>query len=386
MSAEGIILVEPGVHLRQGHYREKLSLWVEAFRTAGWNVSVVCLEAPERSFLAEVLLRPLPPWCRQVGRFLPNRIKIPWLVFCTFFLAFVYGKRSGHSVFGLTTSTLFPVAAARGLANARSIPFAQVMMYGNIFEGPGPSIRKAVERASLNSLLRDGAIIFPNTDRTRESVLSRLENIKFQDRVVTLYDPIYIPKKPIFPAKRLSEDILLVPGPDDERRSPLFHLANSGLSDPPRTLWIHAPGRKEEDILGSKRRDLKFVSDVHVSTEYKGVEAFADLFSSATWCVIAYAPFFFQGSGLLAQAIAGGTPVLCSSFPHAEELFAKFGRLGELFVYGDLDNFRHAWSRLRNWTPGQWQEFQEASLRFADAVNAEHITRKAIECFKESRI
>ena len=120
------------------------------------------------------------------------------------------------------------------------------------------------------------------------------------------------------------------------------------------------------------------------STDYRYAEALVELFASASWCLIAYEPRFFQGSGLLAQSLVAGTPVLCSRFPHAEELFARFGRLGELFSFSDMNDFGEAWSRLRNWTSEQWDEFHEAKRLFADAVNSERTTRKVIEYFAPS--
>jgi hypothetical protein len=41
MPVKEIILVEPGAHLQNGHYREKLSLWVKGFRFAGWNKALI---------------------------------------------------------------------------------------------------------------------------------------------------------------------------------------------------------------------------------------------------------------------------------------------------------------------------------------------------------
>jgi glycosyltransferase involved in cell wall biosynthesis len=118
-------------------------------------------------------------------------------------------------------------------------------------------------------------------------------------------------------------------------------------------------------------RLLRLPKSVKVLNEYKTVEGFADLFVSATWTLIAYNPAFSQGSGLLAQSLAAGTPVLCSRFPHAKELFVKFGKLGELFTFEDIDDFQKAWLRLRHWTSKQWTEFKEARNRFRKAVSAE---------------
>ena len=188
---------------------------------------------------------------------LPNRIHISWLVFGTYFFAFRFGKKIHQPVLGLTTSTLLPVAAAALWTTTRTIPFAQILMYGNSFEGSGLSLKTALACASLYSLLRAGATIFPNTDRTRESLLRKIKGTKFRDRVVTLYDPIsYFLKRRFVQGKRRGKKFFSVPAPDTARRCSLSHLANSRLMDPPDTVWIHAPGCREADILQRRERQI----------------------------------------------------------------------------------------------------------------------------------
>ena len=205
MPVKEIILVEPGAHLQYGHYQEKLSLWVNGFRFAGWNVTVACLEEPEPDFLSDVIFRPVPRWWIRIGHLFPKRIRIPWLVFGAFFFAFRFRKKIDQPVLGLTTSTLLPVAAALLWTTTRTIPFAQILMYGNSFEGRGLSLKRALECASLYCLLRAGAVIFPNTARTRKSLLMKLKGTKFRNRIITLYDPIYIPKTPLPSSKKEGE-------------------------------------------------------------------------------------------------------------------------------------------------------------------------------------
>jgi glycosyltransferase involved in cell wall biosynthesis len=93
-----------------------------------------------------------------------------------------------------------------------------------------------------------------------------------------------------------------------------------------------------------------------------------------------------HASGLLAQSIVAGTPVLCSRFPYSKEIFEKFGRLGELFDFDDIDDFNSAWSKLRNWGSAQWQEFETASENFAVLVNAERITGQIVNYFTDMKL
>jgi glycosyltransferase involved in cell wall biosynthesis len=297
-------------------------------------------------------------------------------------MAFRHAKETNEAVLGLTTSTLLPVAAARLLANARHIPFAQIVMYGNVFHESNLRLRRWIEAMMLISLLRSDAIVFPNTDHTRKSFLRQIRDKRMHNRISTLYDPIYIPNVSASASKTGGEEILLIPGLDDYRRTPLFHLQQANLVDPPRNVWIHAPGRESEDILEVAR--FRFTYDLKISTDYKRGDQFAELFVSATWCLLANRPDLGHASGLLAQSIVAGTPVLCSRFPYSKEIFEKFGRLGELFDFDDIDDFNSAWSKLRNWGSAQWQEFETASENFAALVNAERITGQIVNYFTDS--
>jgi hypothetical protein len=369
MSPKHVVLVEPGAHLLVGHYREKLNLWWKSFRSAGYNVSVVCTVLPDPSLLPEVEFRALSPSKVKLALSSPVPLQIFLLVFWAYRLAFRCGEKTRAPVFGLTTSSLLPIALARVSVMGMRVPFLQILMYGNAFDKVHSKLRRTLSRLSLNLLLQCGTTLFPNTDQTRQSLLGQIHEPTQREQIITLYDPTYIPADSISTAIKQETSVLLIPGPDDARRSPLFHLSESRLLDPPNQIWLHAPGRKPADIL--MNRLLKLPKSVEVLTEYKTVEEFADLFASATWTLIAYNPAFSQGSGLLAQSLAAGTPVLCSRFPHAEELFVKFGKLGELFTFEDIDDFQKAWLRLRHWTSEQWSEFMEARNRFSKAVSAE---------------
>jgi hypothetical protein len=369
MSPKQVVLVEPGAHIEAGHYREKLTLWWRSFRSAGYEVTVVCTFPPDPSVLPEAEFQVLPPNKVKLPLPLPLPVRIFLLLFWTYRLAFLCGKETGAPVFGLTTSSLLPIALARISVVGMRSPFLQILMYGNSFDKVHSRLKRTLSRISLKLLLRRGTTLLPNTERTRQSLLCQIQEATQRQQVVTLYDPTYIPEKTISTTTKQETGVLLIPGLDDARRSPLFHLSESTLLEPPSQIWLHAPGRKPADIL--LNRLLRLPKSVEVLSEYKTVEEFTYLFVSATWTLIAYSPAFSQGSGLLAQSLAAGTPVLCSRFPHAEELFMKFGKLGELFTFEDIDDFQKAWLRLRHWTSEQWAEFQEAHSRFSKAVSAE---------------
>jgi hypothetical protein len=374
MMTGDIVLVEPGVNLIFGHYREKLLLWVEELQQAGWRVSVACLVAPEPEFLPGVTFNAVLRKTKYRG----SRLSILWLVFRTYLLALRLANKGNAAVLGLTTSTLLPVGAAYFLGKGARAFFGQIVMNGNTFEESNNPLRRYLEATILNFLLRSGVFLFPNMEQTRQSLLAEIKDRSMHRQVITLHDPIRLP--PERTSKKRADDILLVPGPDDYRRTSLYHLLQAELASPPRSIWIHAPGGVSADIAGRISKNF----NLRVLDQYETPQSFVNLFASASWCLLAYRPTFLHGSGLLAQAVVGDTPVLSSRFPYAEELFQKYGRLGELFEFGDMPDLARAWDRLRHWTLQQWKEFHEASARVRADVSADRVVQTVANLFAAS--
>lgn len=251
-------------------------------------------------------------------------------------------------------------------------------MYGNLFDTKN-ALRIRIARWSLVSLLRSGAAVFPNTKRTRAIFAEQVVERGLQARIVTHYDPVYVSKTPVQIGQKPSDGPLLVPGLDDHRRSPLAHLEKAHVDPPPRSLYIHAPGRSDKSVSEIRLKASSIVEDVVVSSTYRNQEELCELFASASWCLVAYRPSLSQGSGLLVQSIVSGTPVLCSRFPHADELFQEFGRLGEVFEFDDMNAFRTAWLRLQAWGSREWAEFREARAKLKEQVSPGRIAGSVIQ-------
>lgn len=372
-----LILVEPGAFLLQGHYREKLILWVKALQSVGRSISVICWEAPSGDFLADIEFVPVPILVRKVASLFPHRLYVLWAMFWTYFFAFQKAVAEGSSVLGLTTSTLLPVAAARAAFRSHTLHFGQILMYGNSFDTVWPW-RARMARWSLLSLLRSGAAILPNTKRTQTMLASQVESPALRSRIVTVYDPVYLAKKPAPDGEKPLDRMLLVPGLDDTRRTPLAHLEAGRLDPAPLTLHIHASALSDERTEEIRARVSALAGEAIISSTYLDQEGLFDLFASASCSLLAYKPSLSQGSGFLVQSIVSGTPVLCSRFPHAEEIFAEFGRLGELFEFENMDDFRSAWARLRKWGANEWAQFHTARTLLMEQVNYENIARSTI--------
>jgi hypothetical protein len=382
MNPNRIVLVEPGAHLDYGHHKEKLILWVNSFLQSGWQVTVVCSKKPDPYFLPMVSWLPFDQESQPIFPRLCNRRQTFWLIFQTYLRAFRYAKIHRASMLGLTTSTLVPVFAAFYFARKPAVRFGQIMMYsGHIGQRSG-DIRKIIEAVSLNFLLHSGVYLFPNSSETHVQLSRLVKSPKQRSQIITIRDPIFRGSKSLNLKQKKSSETLLVVGLDDSRRSPIFHLSHAKLLQPPKQVWIHAPAKDQSEF--PIRFGWSNLCTIRPLTDYLLGEDLSNLYAEATWCFFAYRPISSQGSGLLAQSIAEGTPVLCSRFPFAEELFSEFGSLGELFTLNDLSDFNRAWTRLRNWTEKDWLAFNLASQRFAESVEATRITQRVVDYFQST--
>lgn len=378
MNLRKAILVEPGAHHFTGHYREKLSLWINGFRDAGWIVSVMCSHIPPDGLLPGVSFESPPAALMRTGNIMPYRLRVFLEVFWTYLFAFRRAAGTGSVVVGLTTSTLLPVAAARSVSRSCAVPFGQIVMYGNLFDS-AKAWRVKLARWSLVSLLRSGAAILPNSKKTRLCFAAQVETPVLRSRIITVYDPIYVSRTSVPTEPKSLDRPLLIPGLDDARRSPIAHLEKANLDPSPSRLHIHMPGGGKESESEVRSRPLRCAPQVSLSSNYLNQDELCGLFASASFCLLAYRPSLSQGSGFLVQSIVCGTPVLCSRFPHAEELFEEFGRLGEVFEFGDMNAFRSAWLRLQAWGSGEWAEFHDSRAKLTEQVNAGRIAGSVIQ-------
>lgn len=380
-----VILVEPGAHLTYGHYQEKLGLWAGAFRAADWSVSVTCWQVPEEGRLDDVDYFATPALPALLSRLLPYRVRVLWMVFATYLLAFRRAMRGESHVLGCTTSSLLPVTAARTLSRINGRLFAQIVMYGDMFDQQSPRARR-LARWSLVNLLGAGSAVLPNTMRTRSKFIEQVEDTSLHARIKTLYDPIYISPKHVPDEVKSPELPFLICGLDGGRRTPLAHLERARLDPAPHHIQFHLPGCTPEDQVGVRSKGAPFASKVSVSTGYLIRDDLHDLCACASCCFLAYHQSASQGSGFLAQSLIAGTPVLSSRFPHALELFEQFGRLGELFEFDNPDSLRNAWSRLRDWGLQQWAEFHAARRQLTEQVDPHKHATTIIQLFQHTPV
>ncbi|HEU5070296.1 MAG TPA: hypothetical protein VFV96_07775 [Verrucomicrobiae bacterium] len=376
-----LILVEPAAGVRSGHFTEKLKLWAEGSRAAGVKVITLVtwsqIEGPpcrvERVVVA-------PAMARALGRFVPCRFKAKWAEFWTYLRAGTVSRQTRAPLIGLTASG--PMSLAFATHFIRPAKWLQVVMYGGIVMVADQPRLDERRRWEFAALLRRGCILLCNAPVTADVLVREYQAQRFSGAIEYLPDPIFVPDfVRNSSVKKASEPFtLLVSGEENDRRTPLAHLLDAGPKTEIAKLVLHQPG-KAEPVLADGRQWVKpsAINVVEVVTDYLVGEPLVRLFASVRCAVIVYAPAFAQGSANFALAVASGTPVLSSRFPYAEDMFRRFGRLGELFHYGESDGFNAALGRIALWGESDWGEFQEARQRFVAEVEYRAVVRRTLE-------
>ena len=383
------ILVEPGAHIDGGHYQEKLSLWVNGLRKLGYDVEIFSWLPASNEFLTQqkISFNVGPPWERFLAMLYPKRLKVLWIVYRTYFRAFKCAKNGKYLVIGLTTSSPIPVFLASWSARFSSTIWAQLIMYANFVSGipieyrVTPMVGKAIQE-----LVARGCRLLCNTELTSTAISCALKMPK--EAVQHLPDPIFTPVAVTSPNKKWHmENVLLIQGLDDSRRSPITHLAEAMLTTPIDQLIVHHTGRERSELeIGMHRGLPTFILRMSFLNEYLQTNAeFANLFAAAKFTLIAYSPKWLQASGNLAASIVSGTPVLCSHFPYSDFLFTRYGLIGEQFEYNNSASFGAAWERLVRWSQDQWSSFDGARKRLTADVSSGTIVARAVQALHEMR-
>ena len=81
-----------------------------------------------------------------------------------------------------------------------------------------------------------------------------------------------------------------------------------------------AKGEAYRDMLRRRAADLGLAEDVSFDAGYRGLDALAELISTASVVVLPYDSPDQVTSGVLVDAVAAGRPVVATAFPHAVEL------------------------------------------------------------------
>jgi hypothetical protein len=372
-----IVLIEPAAGSTTGHPAEKLLLWCEGVSLLGFAPLVVSWQPPSNRLPGNVKIEVVSPAAKLALPFIPRKQQAKYAEFWTYRRGFQLALRANRPVLGLTASSPIPIAMASRFVRP-SAAWGQIVMYGGLIDTPaGVQIRP---RAlwSFQQLVKRNCQLLCNAPLTAE-MLQRLTG-PTSNRVHHLPDPIDVRTALNQAQPHTANGVrLLVPGQDDDRRSPLWHLNQLRPQSPVEEVIVHHPGRKVPMLEdGTEWPKPDAVRTVRVVDAYFSGDPLISLFAQATMIVMAYAPQFLSGSANLALAIVTGTPVICSRFPYASYLAAHYGRIGEFFTYRDADDFNAAFQRLTQWGSQERKEFQLARRKLAEEVDHRSIVREAL--------
>lgn len=373
--AVDIILVEPRVAILKGHMRNNLQLWCEALVKLGFQPIVYCYKRPSSSIPNVKVFYPVPIIWKGLGFLLVVRkYRELWVDFCTYFQAFRLSRKTGYPVIGLSAITPAPVAMV-ALFVCPPKQWGQVVMYAGLQKTPVGLIIRPKALWAFKILLSKGCSIFTNTRLTAETLKKYLGP---EQKIYSYIDPEYIAEVNAVRNNNLREITVLVPGTDDSRRAPLMHLSQANFKTPIKKITIHSSQDKTSNITNTFVLP-KYINKIDIISEYLPMVSFSRLFSAHKFTLIAYNTNFFAGSANLLLSVAAGTPVLTSNFPFAEEIFANYGSMGEMFEYGNISNFEDRWERLVSWDNNKWLEFEATRRKLIEDCNYLAVVRRLLD-------
>ncbi|MDX6767766.1 MAG: glycosyltransferase [Candidatus Methylacidiphilales bacterium] len=358
-----LILVEPGGHHLSGHMREKILLAAVSLRELGVGVTLVgWAETPPPDVVLDDYVCP-PSFVRHVAGWIPRKLTTLYIEFWVYLTAFIASRSGKMGVIGMTSSGPYGPVFASFFCHPPAA-YLQRMIHPGLFPvsgGWGIVRRRAL---AWKCLVRNGG---------RLVCFNELMQTTFDQSVgpgatVCIPEFIALPGPEKITERKIRR--LLATGWDNARRSPVGHLERledfAGLNE----IIIHDPELNAEKLqpLRDRLATCPSVKLTGISGYFTG-GAWLELFARADASLIAYAGTFPAMSALFLQSIACGLPVVSSRFPDGIECFARFGKLGELFDYGDRGTLSAAIARICAWSDLDWKEFFSAREGLLAAVN-----------------
>lgn len=321
----------------------------------------------------------------------PPRFRLTAKIFLTYLRAFRCARQRCLPVIGLISSP-WPVALAATIRAPRS-GWGEVLMFAGlerVSAGGGVRVQRRLAR-SIARLLRAGAQLFCNLPLTAHALAEEGSLARYREQIRFLPDPLYVSaEQPLVEDwNHRPFDSLLVPSGDDHKRAPLWHLEQADLRPVISRLFLHQAGCSQPSRASDPQpwRAPHYVRSLEFRGDYIATgEPYAQWFSRARTCLLAYRPDFSQGSGHTAFALACGTPLLATRFPYSDYLFERYGpALGEQFDFGDFAGLAAAWRRLCEWDAGKRTAFFAARAAFIAETDYRSVVQQALSILLAER-
>lgn len=348
-----IILVEPGLHSPDGHMRGELEAMASGLHSLGVEGCIVGWKPPAQSLDTTLETKFVSPRFESLINLLPPRLGVRLLEFQVYRKAFAEGQRTANSVvIGLTASAPFGPALAAVLL--KDVPKAILVTRhtGGALHG-----RRSAWRLAFEALAKRG-VAFGAYSTAVEQILRAVlprggELIRHLPEVIA-DTPNEALERPIN-----SHGVLLVSGMDSVgRRAPIIHLM-AMKSIPFEKVILHDPSGRFVGCDDLQNKHGSAVLFERISSYF--TDDFPSFLQTGSAVLVAYDPAFINPSSVLRHSLSAGVPSISTRFPDSDFLVGKFGHIGEMWDFGNVESMALAMRRFTNWQKKDFDMLQSSS-------------------------
>jgi len=358
-----VLIIEPAANLYIGHMREKLEVMTSALGEIGCGYDLVTWEIPSKHLSPPpAAIHVLSPLLRRLIGWVPSRWRTRTMEFFIYLKGFREAAARNLGVIGMTTSDPYGPLAASILC-CPGPAYVQRMFNHGLRLHEGKFICSIPRLIAYDFLVRGGGSLVLFTDLLRDHITGFRTSLREKTRV--------IPELTQLPSSRPSAPgaaVMLVSGLDNARRAPLLHIAKIHQPVPLKEIII----QYQEDIplsdlqaqvgISERAFQLTWINKYFTGDDWEA------LFKRAGFTLVAYDSRFASISAILLQSVIFGVPVLSSRFPDAVENFGRHGQLGEMFEYGDPDDFNKALRKILAWNEKDYSKFETARISLLESL------------------
>lgn len=348
-----IILVEPGLHSPDGHMRGELEAMASGLHSIGVECCIVSWKPPAQSLGSSLATKFVSPRFESLVNLLPPRIGVRLLEFQVYRKAFAEGQRTGNSVvIGLTASGPFGPALAS--VCTKNIPPTILVTRHT---GGTPQSRSSPWRSAFEALAKRGAafgVYSTAVEQILRAMLPRGGDLIRHLPEVIADTPKDALKKPTHP-----RGVLLVSGMDSVgRRAPITHLMATKMIPFERVI-LHDPSGRFVGCDDLQQKHGSTVLFERISSYF--TNDFPAFLQTGSAVLVAYDPAFINPSSVLRHSLSAGVPSISTRFPDSDFLVGKFGHIGEMWEFGNVESMAFAMSRFTKWQKKDFDMLESSS-------------------------
>ena len=352
-SKPGIILAEPGLHSPDGHMRGELEAVASGLHSLGVECCIVGWKPPEKSLGIALETSFVSPRFEGLINLLPPRVGVRLLEFQVYRKAFAEGQRTGNSVvIGLTASGPFGPALAAVCAKNTPPTILVTRHTGGTLQS-----RRSPWRLAFEALAKRGVafgVYSTTVEQTLRTMLPRGGDLIRHLPEVIADTPKDAPEKSTRPS-----GVLLVSGMDSAgRRAPIAHLTDTEII-PFEKVILHDPSGRFVGCDDLQHKHGAAVLFERVSSYF--TDDFPGFLRKGSAVLVAYDPAFINPSSVLRHSLSAGVPTISTRFPDSDFLVEKFGSVGELWDFGNVESMALAMNGFTRWQKKDFDMLESSS-------------------------